>query len=83
MLFMKPDMPLFFLHRIFPLLLLDSSEYLLLRGFELLLDSRGELFPSDDLSPAEKLADCLNDGVNIRGSGVVCAVCGVGRRSKA
>lgn len=78
---MKPEMPLFFLHRVFPLLpvleavAFESSEYLF-KALKLpLLFSRGELLPSFeafpstdaffDLSPAEKLADCLRDGVNI------------------
>lgn len=71
-LFMKPEIPvLFFLHLALPVLIddPDSSESLL-NGVEPLSELVG-VNVSRDLSPAEKLADCLRDGVNIRASGEV------------
>jgi hypothetical protein len=72
-LFMKPESPLFFLHLALPgPEPVASSEYLLLKGLEL-LSSRGELLLAER-SPEEKLADCLSEGVNMPGPGAVCAV---------
>lgn len=64
MLLTKPENPLFFLHRVLPELAPDSPESRL-----------DGVYPPSELvgvscsrwpSPAEKLADCRNDGVNIR-----------------
>ena len=77
MLFTKPEIPLFFRHRVFAPV--ASSEYL----FDLddkPVSERGGVRSTSVRSPVEKLADCLSDGVNIRGSGEVYEGGSGGRR---
>ena len=82
---MKPETPLlFFLNRVLPVLAVpfESSEYLL--GDPKLVSDLVGVMASGGRSPAEKLAECLRDGVNIRGSGEVCdRGGGTGRRREA
>ena len=77
-LFTKPEMPLFFRHRVFPPF--ASSEYLF-DDVVKALSARGGV-RSIPRSPMEKLADCLSKGVIIRGSGDVYEGGSGGRRGE-